>query len=533
MLPCFENMAENVKILAGLDRLCRTCLSEKNVEELRCLFDNSLEAQLAEVTAVKIERNDGLPSHICNDCYFTLNIAVNFKDQCQKSESELRSALCPRQTLIYKSIALLGNSSDELQIQNYEELDTSLSLLKTSAIDDNITVDTNIPDSFENVYCSDVDIDSIISEKSNSESSVEATRETVQEVVNNTVPQQIVNSTIKCTECDRTFRHEAALKSHMVKHGHKLKCEACGEEFLIVKELRDHIKLHEDYKPYVCKICNKAFSLTSSLVKHMRIHGGEKKAFVYNLWKEVLRAKSSQRKFLHIIHIRTHTGEKPILCKTCGKRFSDPHGLTTHNKIHTGERKHECNFCGKRFAHSFVLKAHKRTHTGERPYKCNTCEASFATSSYLTIHIRTHTQERPYKCEVCPKRFVSKCALAAHNKIHTGEKKFQCNVCGKRTTRSADLQIHMRSHTGEKPYICDQCPKRYHTSSNLATHKRTHLGIKDHICTICHKAFGDPRTLKCHYRIHTGERPYGCNSCGKCYTQAGQLAAHRKTHKAN
>lgn len=47
------------------------------------------------------------------------------------------------------------------------------------------------------------------------------------------------------------------------------------------------------------------------------------------------------------IHIRTHTGEKPIICSKCGKRFADPHGLVAHNKIHTGERNYECDICGK------------------------------------------------------------------------------------------------------------------------------------------------------------------------------------------
>lgn len=44
--------------------------------------------------------------------------------------------------------------------------------------------------------------------------------------------------------------------------------------------------------------------------------------------------------------MRTHTGEKPIICSICGKGFADPHGLIAHNKIHTGERKYECHICG-------------------------------------------------------------------------------------------------------------------------------------------------------------------------------------------
>lgn len=83
--------------------------------------------------------NDGLPTRICNECYCTLNMALNFKIQCQKSDSQLRNALFSGQAIIYRSITILGNDTDDLHIQNYEEVDSDLPLLNENEVVDNVS----------------------------------------------------------------------------------------------------------------------------------------------------------------------------------------------------------------------------------------------------------------------------------------------------------------------------------------------------------------------------------------------------------
>ena len=53
--------------------------------------------------------------------------------------------------------------------------------------------------------------------------------------------------------------------------------------------------------------------------------------------------------------MRIHTEGKPVICKTCGKEFTETGTLRTQVMIHTEVKPDICKTCGKEFMEAGTL----------------------------------------------------------------------------------------------------------------------------------------------------------------------------------
>ncbi|XP_049822361.1 zinc finger protein 470-like isoform X3 [Aethina tumida] len=577
----------------SIEKICRSCMTEN--DDMQNVFEGTFEIDgktvklsdmLMTCATISVTSGDGLPCTLCLNCKSKLNVAFQFKQQCEKSDSALRAIT--NQKVKQEDIVV--------QPDLYDEDDEPLSKLGKKR-----------------------------------------TRGRQKKIV----PPK---PTFTCTYCNKDLQTKKGLRLHERKHtGNNDKpeqehgCEDCDEKFSSASELVEHAKTHEEDNELKLEVT------VGELAQNKNVE-----IELSDSWKDEFKDEKTEKNkdikedIENEFNNDDTNNDDSFFDTNDHSELSDNETDNVDDLFNVKSKKdktdvkdkavYECKECSKFMTTYVGLKIHMRRHTGDDLQTCKLCDKSFTKKSHLTRHMTIHgiiepvspakkekeKEKQVMQCEFCDRKFKYKKSFVHHMQVEHGMSEYEdsfvdernesevsveqtifdpnqlsefvgsaensqsktveataeevtdvtndtnnivnslveeedcdynvtdednkkrtskvhaCHVCSAIYARANHLTRHMTLHRAILVHKCDRCDKAFATKEHLDKHVEEEHINKPYVCTICNKPFSRGEHLIRHLKVHqTGgdqDEVLKCSICDFIFTKSEHLARHTKIH---
>ncbi|XP_058465696.1 zinc finger protein 723-like [Malaya genurostris] len=517
-----------------MEKLCRFCSTENS--ELKSIFTELSDHDLAVITDVLkflVQKNDGLPSNICEPCSSSLLGLKKTIQKFRENEKKLRKRFLGQTVDDFEEdnlgslmeVERIEVNADLMLKGEPEETDELFSISDNLAQRDVLQIPVTVLIKQESSDQIDEDRLNADDEDEDDEIDSEDSKDTSVCNESPTTSRQAVDSrpSSPSTPPPRIPRRQRRRDPNRPKlNDHK--CYICKSDSMeSAKVLLEHLSIHVSLTPYTCSEC----VMETIVLKNVRSLNLHKKMHAQPVKCEYCDRRYSDPR-TRDAHVKLqHLGENaplPSTCEKCGKICKSIAALKNHLRNHMLDVR--CGYCGKLFHKRSVLFKHvAQVHEKSEKYECTQCHKVLHSLDSYNIHLTLHSAGKLFNCDLCPMTFSTLGNLRCHKKVHAKNANYKPHK-----DWTSHYTVSQDPERG-KIYTCNLCGNTYSGSINtIISHVKCHF--KDVQCEQCGAKFSNKNKLKSHYVVHTRERNYKCQYCGKDYLYRQHMNYHiKQSHK--